>query len=188
LLGALSTSANAGLFAVANRGAAVIALGVNAAAAVIAPNAARLWSLGDVARLQRIVTKSSQATVLYALPVTLGLIVFGRYFLAIFGKDFQDATLALQILCVGQFAYSATGAVTNLLLMAGEERFSVLATGIGAVTNVVLCVVLIPIWGVEGAAVATTASLMVSEVLMLLFARKALGIHLTILGHVKSVS
>jgi O-antigen/teichoic acid export membrane protein len=186
LLGALSTSTNAGLFAVANRGAAVISLGVLAATTVVAPNAARLWALGDHLQLQRIVTRSSQATVLFALPVTLILVVFGRYFLKIFGEDFGGAILALQILCVGQFAVSATGTVTNLLLMAGEERRAVVATVVGAVANIVLSVVLIPIWGLEGAAVATTTSLIASELLMLRFARKALGVHLTLLGRVKA--
>jgi O-antigen/teichoic acid export membrane protein len=186
LLGAMSTSTDVGLFAVASRGAAVIGLGALAATTAVAPNAARLWALGDRVRLQRIVTRSTQATALYALPVALGLIVFGGYFLKIFGRDFTGAFLALQILSVGQFSMSVTGTVTNLLLIAGEERRAVVATGVGAATNIVLCVALIPIWGLEGAAIATTMSLITSELLMLRFAKKTLGVHLTFLGRVKN--
>jgi O-antigen/teichoic acid export membrane protein len=188
LMGSLSTSANAGLFAVASRGAGIIALGVTSTITALAPSAARLWSQGDVEQLQRVVSRCSQMTSLYAVPVALGLIVFGQYFLAIFGSEFVAAMPALRILCVGQLVMSATGPVTYLLLMAGEERHAMLATVYGAVINVVLDVALIPHWGVEGAAVATTVGLMAAELLMLRYARKALGVRLTLFGHLRSVT
>ena len=187
LLSALSTSANAGLFAVANRGAAIILLGITAVSTVIAPSAARLWAQGDVARLQRIVTTSARATAVFAVPVTVALIVFGSYFLALFGSEFQEATLALRILCVGQLATSFTGSVTQLLLMAGQERRVAIAVGIGAILHVVFDLALIPIWGLEGAAVGATASLIVSEVILVRAVRQTLGIRLTMLGRMKAV-
>ena len=102
LLGALSTSANAGLFAVATRGVGIILLGITAVTTVLAPSAARMWAQGDIDRLQRIVTMSSRATGAFAIPVAIALMVFGGYFLSLFGSDFRGATLALQILCVGR--------------------------------------------------------------------------------------
>lgn len=187
LLGALSTSANAGLFAVANRGAGMILLGLTAVTTVLAPSVARLWAQGDVIRLQQVVTMSSRATAAFAVPVTIALMVFGRYFLSIFGSEFRGATLALQILCVGQLATSATGSVSALLLMAGGERRAAFVFGIGAVLNVVFDVALIPLWGLEGAAVGATASLIASELLLVRIARKTLGIRLTLVGRIKRV-
>jgi len=187
LLGALSTSANAGLFAVASRGAGIILLGITAVSTAIAPSAARLWAQGDVARLQRIVTMSARATAAFAVPVTVVLFVFGGFFLSIFGAEFRGATLALRILCVGQLATSFTGSVTQLLLMAGEERRAAIAVGIGAILNIVFDVALIPLWGLEGAALGATASLIASEVIMVWAVRTTLGVRLTVVGRIKEV-
>jgi O-antigen/teichoic acid export membrane protein len=187
LLGALSTSANAGLFAVAARGAGIILLGITAASTVIAPSAARLWAQGDVTRLQQIVTMSVRAAAAFAVPVTVVLFVFGDFFLSLFGSEFVGATLALRILCVGQLATSFTLSVTQLLLMAGEERSTAIAFGIGAILNIVFDVALIPIWGLEGAAVGATASLIASEVLLVWAVRTRLGVRLTVVGRIKKV-
>ena len=71
--------------------------------------------------------------------------------------------------------------------MAGEERRAAIAVGIGAVLNIVFDAALIPLWGLEGAAVGATASLIVSEVLMVRAVRTTLGIHLTLVGRMKQV-
>jgi len=175
------------LYAVAARGAGIILLGITAVSTVIAPSAARLWAQGDVTRLQQIVTMSARATAAFAVPVTVVLFVFGDFFLSLFGSEFQGATLALRILCVGQLVTSFTGSVTQLLLMAGEERRAAIAVGIGAILNVVFDVALIPIWGLEGAAVGATASLIASEVLLVWAVRTRLGVRLTVVGRIKKV-
>jgi len=185
LLGALSTSADAGLFAVATRGAGVIALGTTAVNTVIAPSAARLWAQGDFTRLQQIVMMSARAIAAFAVPVTVVLFVFGGFFLSLFGSEFVEATLALRILCVGQLVTSFTGSVTLLLLMAGEERCAAIAIGLGAVLNVVFDLALIPLWGLEGAAVGATASLIASELLLVRAVKTALGVRLTLVGRIK---
>ena len=71
--------------------------------------------------------------------------------------------------------------------MAGEERRAAIAVGIGAILNVVFDVALIPIWGLEGAAVGATASLIASEVLLVWAVRTRLGVRLTVVGRIKKV-
>jgi O-antigen/teichoic acid export membrane protein len=69
--------------------------------------------------------------------------------------------------------------------MLGEQRICAMVYAIAFVLNIVLCVVLIPWIGVEGAAVATTTGLVVESALLFLVTRRRLGFHAFILGRPK---
>jgi len=53
------------------------------------------------------------------------------------------------------------------------------------VLNVVFDLALIPLWGLEGAAVGATASLIASELLLVRAVKTALGVRLTLVGRIK---
>ncbi len=48
--------------------------------------------------------------------------------------------------------------------------------------NLVLCVILIPRLGIEGAAVATSTALVAESIMLYLVAKRRLGFHVFILG------
>jgi O-antigen/teichoic acid export membrane protein len=74
------------------------------------------------------------------------------------------------------------GPVGVVLIMTGHERDAALAIGVSAVLNLILNAILIPGWGMEGAAVATAASTVVWNILMAIALYQRSGIHSTILG------
>ena len=183
LLGVLSGPDSSGLYAVAQRGALLIAFPLSALNTAIAPTTARLWSSGENQRLQRLVTLSARRILLTALPFVLGYVLFGRAILVtLFGPDFAGAEIALSILAFGQLANVATGPVTTLLVMTGHERKAALGIAAGAVVNVIGCAALIPGLGVAGAAVAAAVALAVSNIVLVVVAQRQLGIYSTALG------
>jgi O-antigen/teichoic acid export membrane protein len=74
------------------------------------------------------------------------------------------------------------GSASLLLVMTGHERDAAVGLGIGALLNIVLSLILIPQWGLEGAAVATTISMVAWNLLLVAFVFKRLQIHTTIFG------
>jgi O-antigen/teichoic acid export membrane protein len=122
--------------------------------------------------------------VLLSLPILAGLILFGYWFLLIFGPDFTRGKLALVILSLGHMTAIAMGPVALLLIMTGHERDAAKSVGICALLNVALNASYIPIWGIEGAAFATATSNVLSSLLMLRFVYKKLGIQPTVLGKI----
>ncbi|HEY7600040.1 MAG TPA: polysaccharide biosynthesis C-terminal domain-containing protein [Candidatus Limnocylindrales bacterium] len=183
LLGALADSESAGLYAVAQRGALLIAFPLAAVNAAIAPTAARLWSSADRAALQRLVTLSARGVLAGALPLALAFILLGRPILAaFFGEPFAAADAPLAVLSLGQLANAATGSVAVLLVMTGQQRLAALGTAAGALLNVIVALALIPVLGTVGAAVGAALSLTLSNGLMVIAARRRLGLDSTAAG------
>ena len=120
-----------------------------------------------------------------SLPIALAFIVFGREILALaFGQAYAGADLALAILALGQLVNAGAGSVGILLIMSGNQRRAASGVAFGAGLNVVLGVLLIPPYGVNGAAVAAAAGLVLSNLLLVDIARRTLGIHSTALGRI----
>lgn len=166
MLWALSGARAAGIYSVANRGAVLVAFALTAVHTAFAPTIAKLWAEDERASLQRIVTKSARVVLLISFPVALGLIVFGYWFLLIFGPEFVQGRAALAVLTASQLFSVAIGSVGLLLVMTGHERDAALGLGASALLNVLLNLILIPLWGINGAAVATSSSMIFWSILM----------------------
>lgn len=186
LLGILAGSEAVGLYSVADRGAAFVLLPMVVATIVLRPAIASLYAAGNRGRLQLVLTKSARLIVLASLPVAICFIAFGDWFLLLFfGQSFTGAQTALSILSIGQLGNAATGPVTVLLLMTGHERAVASTVALGTLANLGLDLVLIPRWGVEGAAVARAVSLMGWNVAQVILARRRLHIDSTLLGNLR---
>lgn len=181
-LGLLQGPEMVGTYSAALRGAALVPLGLHLTVLVTAPAFASLYAAGDRANLQRLVTRTTLLVLLGGLPMVVGMLLFGRWFLLLYGPDFVNAQPALVILCVGQFVNIATGPVANLLTMTGHERQVILGLSLSAVANVVLSLVLIPHWGLAGAALASAASLSLWNSVLVVVVHRRLKISPTILG------
>lgn len=184
MLGALRSPEVVGIYRVATRGANLITLVLFAVNAALAPMVARLYLANEKERLQRLVTRSARAITLFSLPVALGMILFGRWFLMLFGQEFADAGAALAILSLGRLINATMGPVSLLLVMTNHERYASIGIGFSVVLNVLLNWFLVPRYGVEGAAIATAASGALRNILLAILVVKCTGIHSTALGKI----
>ena len=118
------------------------------------------------------------------MPAALVLIFFGEKCLQLlYGDEFIRGATALTILSVGLLLNTATGPVGLLLNTSGYEMDTIKGKTIGMVLNVILCALFIPKWGLEGAAWATTCSLLTWNVYLVFIVRKRLDIHPTVFGN-----
>jgi O-antigen/teichoic acid export membrane protein len=111
--------------------------------------------------------------------------MFARPLLAFFGPDFTAAQTSLQILALGHLVAAATGPVGYLLNLTGFQDFSARILGVSAVANILLNGLLIPIFGMEGAAFATAATVTGSNVALYILSVRKLGVHASILAVLK---
>jgi O-antigen/teichoic acid export membrane protein len=113
-----------------------------------------------------------------ALGVGLVVLAAGHLLLSLFGGAFTAGYVLMAILLAGILAKALVGPAETLLMMSGKQNICV-ALYAGALTaNVVLNVLLIPHFGIEGAAIATASAMAVEAVLLHLAVRHALGIAL----------
>ncbi|MCK7546988.1 flippase [Marinobacter koreensis] len=178
MLGWFGGTADVGIYRVAVQGATLVVFGLQAANAVVAPQFARLYAQGDLEKLQRLVTASARVVLLAALPLALAFVFAGGAIVTwVFGTEFVASHLPLAILALGQLANAAFGSVGFLLNMTGNERQVARALWQTALLNIVLNALLIPLYGMVGAAVASSISLLMWNVLLFGRVRKKLGIN-----------
>lgn len=177
MLLALAGPTAVGLYQPASRGSDLIALVLLAVNTAIAPTLARLFAEHKTRQLEHTVARSTRMITLISLPIALAFILFGNVFLAVIGPEFAAARTALAILSVGQLVNAATGTVGTLLNMTGHERDVARAVGVSAVLNVALNALLIPRFGLEGAALATALGTLLWNVLLSYSVYQRLGFY-----------
>ena len=176
-LGFFQSDEQVGIYRVASQLAAVVIFGLQAMAAVQGPHIASLFAKGDMRKLQQMITRSSQASLMVAVPVVIVIAAFGTYIIRfIYGGAYATAYIPLVILCVGQLVNASMGSVASVLNMTGHERETTKSVLVGAVVNVTLNLALVPVWGMIGAAIATACTLIVWNVIMWHKARTLVGI------------
>ncbi|MBC7284504.1 lipopolysaccharide biosynthesis protein [Hoeflea sp.] len=106
-----------------------------------------------------------------------GLVILaGPFLLSLFGPAFQDGHMIMVVLFAGIIAKAMIGPGEVLLTMAGEHKIcaAIYATALAA--NLALNVMLIPAWGLLGAATATASAMVIEAGLLHIIVRQRLGI------------
>jgi O-antigen/teichoic acid export membrane protein len=179
MLGSLQGSSAVGVYAVASRITTPIIFALGILNNVLSPTFATLYAEGKLVQLQRLVTRSTRLITLSALAMTTGLIILRQWVLSLFGAEFVQGQTALIILSIGYLVNAMTGSVAVLLSMTRHANFSAATVALGVTLNVLLNWILIPKWGVNGAAAATATSMIVGNVINVIWVRLKLGIKST---------
>lgn len=179
MLGAIEGSVSVGIYTVAYRGAQLISFVLVAVSTILAPTIASIYAESDMKRLQRLITKSTRLTLLASLPIGIGLIVFGDWFLSIFGSEFTQGRLALSILSGAYLFNCAMPFSGALLVMTEQEKYLAIIAGISALINTFLNAIMIHLWSVDGAAMATGISQIFWSISMVFLTYKTLKINAT---------
>jgi O-antigen/teichoic acid export membrane protein len=135
---------------------------------------------GNKTELSNFLADSIKWTFWPSLAATVIILALGKPFLWLFGPQFVDGYYLMFILAVGPLARATVGPVERLLNMVGEQRACARVYSAAFITNIALCVLLIPHFGVAGAAIAISAAMILESVLLFWVTRARLGLHVFI--------
>ncbi len=161
IVGALVSPEAAGIYAVATRCARAGEVVQQAARIAIGPTVSASFARDEHDAIRSIYGQVTAAMIWIAWPFYLVLVIFGESVLSIFGPGFKDGAVALGVLAVAMAVATAAGAVQTILLMGGRGSWQLADKTAVLVVNVALNLVLVPIWGIEGAAVAWAVAILV---------------------------
>ena len=176
LLGALGTAEDVGVFKIAFRVAVLGTAAFEAVKVTLAPRLARELASGDLATVEQTARRGAAVTLLLSVPAWIAVFFFPARVLGLFGPEFAAGAGALLLLMAGRVTSAVAGPNGLLLIMAGRERALRDATVVLALARVALLYVVIPRWGLVGAAAAVSACDAVSIVVSSLLVRRFLGI------------
>ena len=167
LLGSLVALSASGLFAAARRITAAPGLMVNAMNQVYNPIASDLFLQNRREELELLSKSMARWTFSLILPLFGLAVVFPGEILSVFGSSFRDASSALVIMAIGMLFLFGTGPVTGILILSGRPRLALVDYLSAMTLELVLALLLIPRYGLAGAAIASTSGRFVNNVLPL---------------------
>jgi O-antigen/teichoic acid export membrane protein len=175
MAGAYVSSEALAQLAVAQRTAMLSSFILIAVNLVVAPRFAKLYRDNDMAQLERLAIKSVKLISLFALPVIGVMLVFPSFLMSLFGSEFKEGAVLLQILAVGQFINAMTGSVGFLLMMSGHERDMRNVTLVSGSLALLLAWLLTAQFNIVGAAIGTAIAVATQNLLAVYFVKKRLG-------------
>ncbi|MCP5028580.1 MAG: flippase [Actinomycetia bacterium] len=127
------------------------------------PMVSESFARGDVVGAGDLYRSVTRWLVVAVWPMYLVIALWAETVLSIFGAEYTAAAPAVRILTLGFLVASACGPVEAVLLMAGRSGRN-LGLNVAAVAiNALLNVLLIPPFGLEGAALAWSVALLVTN-------------------------
>ena len=166
----------AGKYSAAAKMATLVALGLSIVDYVYIPKIAALWEQRKLIALQDMIKEASRLILIITIPIAFVLFVAGKWLLGLFGPAFSASYIPLIILVSGQVMNALTGMVGGLLMMTGHQRIFFLFYIISFTIQVILNIILIPIYGIIGAAVGSALAIVSLNLLAYFYVRRKMKI------------
>lgn len=154
ILGFYRSEAEVGVYSIASRLALLTGFIISSINAVSAPQYSELNYSDQKPKLLSLAIKSSRLIFWASFPILLLLILGGKFFLGIFGREFVVGYSILVVLVIKEFVNAIGGSVGLYLSMTGSHIIYRNIILLATVINILLNFILIPLWGMIGAAVA----------------------------------
>ncbi|WP_420960622.1 lipopolysaccharide biosynthesis protein [Brucella sp. IR073] len=148
----------------------------------VAQRYSQLLHSGDRERFASFVGASVRWTFWPTLALGLVLLLLGQPLLSLFGPSFTQGYPLLFVLIVGVIARASVGPTESLLNMSGNQNVCAALYAVALCINVVLNILLIPRFGLIGAAVATAIAMVFEASSLSLMVYRRLGIPMFILA------
>jgi O-antigen/teichoic acid export membrane protein len=175
MLSAFLPESEVGIYATALKIAALNSIILVAINSIAMPKFAELYEKKDSIRFERFVKKSTFLMFVVSFPILIIILIFPSFLLGIFGKEFINGREALLILATGQFFSTISGSVINILNMSNRQKIAQNIVAISTFINICLNLILIPHYGIIGAAIATATSTILWNLISAIWIYKLFG-------------
>lgn len=175
-LGIFCTIKEVGIYSVALKILPLVSMPHYAIMSIFGPIVAELYAkreIKEIESLYKTVTRWSSA---FSLLIYTTIVVFHNELLAIFGKEFTAASIALIILGLGDSFADLFGMSGQIINMIGKPIINLINSIITTIITVSLYLLLIPKYGTYGAAISYTIGIFLINIIRLLQVYKLLNI------------
>lgn len=178
------TASDVAVYTVAYKFAAFSAFGLVIINSVMVPLIAKHFSSNEKAmNLESLIKPNIRKAFFVSSIIAIILIVFGKHLLSFFGKNTENYSigyLSMIILIFGQITNVGIGSVGYILTMAKLEKLAIMSIISSIIINITLNYLLLPIYGIEGAAISTSLAMIVWNILMLIFVKIKIDLNPTV--------
>jgi O-antigen/teichoic acid export membrane protein len=177
MIGYFLRDADVGIYSIALKIGTMSGFVLTAFNTTFAPMISNLYEqdkIKELASIYKIITKWILTINLIAFSL---FILFSNEIMLFFGEEFTAGAYALIFIGIGQIIRVIVGHAGYINTMTGKPRFELYNNFIVLILNVVLNYIMIPIYGINGAAIASAISVAVANLYRLMMVYKYLKIH-----------
>ena len=177
LLGYFTSPKAVSVFTVSQKTAMLTSFVLISVNYIIAPKFSSLYSSGNIDSLKKVIYYSNKIMIIFAVPIIGIILFFSNEILGLYGDEFRQYGLILQILSIAQFVNVSVGSVGYLLIMCGFEKDMRNAVAFSSLVNIVVGIPFILVWEIYGAAISTSISILLQNIILCHYAEKRLNIN-----------
>lgn len=172
----LTSAGTVGRYEVAYQTAALLGFALVAVNSVFPAIAAGLYNDNEIEQLSAYYKAITKWITYLTVIAASGLVLFGRAYVGLLSEEFVSIVPVLAVLAAARVVAVGTGPAGMLLMMADQERTELLNSAAVAIANLILNFVLVSRYGMFGAAIASSLSLSVVNIIRALQVRHYLSI------------
>jgi len=167
MLGWFDSAENVGIYRISLQGAQLSAFGIAVTNMVAMPYMSKFSHSKNINSLKKLAKQSARAAFLIATLSTMVFYIYGELIIKlVFGENYINAYYPLLLLSVGQVIHAGMGAGGTILNMSGYEKGTLITLVFSGILNVILNYIFIPLWGIEGAALATLIAIIFRKIVI----------------------
>jgi len=176
ILGVFWTETEVGYFSIAFKLASLTIFPLGAINSMAAPKFSELYHTKKISELFHVAKKSSKLIFVISTPILLGFVIFGNLFLKyMFGHEYSTAYVALFLLVVGYYISSICGSTGIFMNMTGNQVGFRNIMSVATIINILLNFLLIPQYGINGAAFTLMTTVVFWNINVLIFIKRRFG-------------
>lgn len=156
MIGYFLSVEQAGIYAAALRPISILYLLPGFISTAVFPAMNQLISSKEISKTKLLLEKSITATIAIALPITIGGIIVGYPIMRVmFGVEYIESANTFKLLLLTLIPIFPGFILSNILFSYEKRWAPLIATGAGAIINIILDIILIPKYGIAGSAFTT---------------------------------
>lgn len=176
ILGLFRAPDEVGIYGISAKTATIAAFPLTIANAVFSPLIAKYFFSNEKQKLQQTIVLGMRLVSLVSIIMLLLGISMSSWVLSFFGDEFTRGESSLRLLVIAQCINALCGPVGLLLALCGYEKDVARVMMVAVFASVTLNFILAPVWGMEGAALATAACIVLWNVTLYLKVRSKLAL------------
>lgn len=159
VMGVYENEAEVGIYSVAVKITTLTTFSLQAINSILAPKIAKSYANNETINYKKFIQFSTKINFIITFIVASLIVILSPYLLSLFGQGFEAGVSVLVVLCAGQMINSISGSVGVVMQMIGEQKMFQNFMVSALIINLVLTLILTPIYGGIGAATATVVSM-----------------------------
>tara|TARA_B100000214_G_scaffold99396_1_gene69216 strand:- start:176 stop:1504 length:1329 start_codon:yes stop_codon:yes gene_type:complete len=175
MIGNMMSAESVAIYGVAFRFSMGVSITLMAINSIASPKFAEKFATNNIQGMGKIAMQSAKIIFWTTIPLASILLLFPRFFMGLYGSEFLIGFEALRWLIIGRVVNALSGSVGNVMQMSGQQNSYMHILIIGALINILLNYFLIPMYGINGAALASVVSLSFWNLSMVYIVKRRFG-------------